>query len=171
MAGYKKEDATSPTVPKERKFVAVAINTSKSRDVMILSIPGTFLHVLTKDEVIMLLRGTLAETMLHVDPEQYHPHITYDNKGVPILYANMNKAVYGLLRVALDIYLKLWGNLEGRWYGINPCNPCASNKTIGSTQYTVIWHVDDLKFLCKKVIVNTIVFRERDCLVGRDSSQ
>ena len=93
----------------------------------------------------MLLRGPLAETIVLIDHERYRPHVTYDKKGVPILYVKMNKALYGLLRLVLDFYLKLRGNLEGKGYKINPYDPCVANKIIDGSQHTVIWHVDDLK--------------------------
>jgi hypothetical protein len=155
MAGYKKEDATSPTVHNESVFITAAIDANEGRDVMILDIPGAFLHALTKDEIIMLLRGPLAETMVLIDPERYRPYITYDKKGVPILYVKVNKALYGLLRSALDFYLKLRGELEEKGYEINPYDPCVANKVINGSQHTVIWHVDDLKCSHKKAFVNT----------------
>ena len=57
----------------------------------------------------------------------------------------MNKVLYGLLRSALDFYLKLRGELEEKDYVMNPYGPCVANIMIDGSQYTVIWHVDDLK--------------------------
>ena len=48
------------------------------------------MHALTKDKVIMLLRGPLAETMVLIDPERYRPYVTHDRKEVPIFYVKMN---------------------------------------------------------------------------------
>ena len=75
-----------PTVHNKSMFITAALDMSENRDIMILDIPGAFLHALTKDEVIMLLRGPLAETIVLIDPERYRPHVTHDKKGVPILY-------------------------------------------------------------------------------------
>ena len=61
----------------------------------------------------------------------------------------MNKALYGLLRSALDFYLKL------RDYVINTYDPCVANKMSDGSQHTVIRHVDDLKCSHKKSFVNT----------------
>ena len=47
---------------------------------MILDIPGAFLHALTKDEAIVVLRGPLAETMVLIDPERYCPYVTHNKK-------------------------------------------------------------------------------------------
>ena len=79
-----KSDATSPTVHNKSVFIVADIDAHKDRAVMILDIPGAFLHALTKDEVIMLLRGPLAETVVLINPEQYSRYVTYDKKGVPI---------------------------------------------------------------------------------------
>ena len=67
----------------------------------------------------------------------------------------MNKALYGLLKSALDFYLKLRGDLEEKDYVINPYDPCVANKTIGGSQHTVMWHLDDLNCSNKKSFVNT----------------
>ena len=80
MEGYVKSNATLPTVHNESVFITVAIYAHEDRDTMVLDIPGAFLHALTKDEVIMLLRGPLAETMVLIDPERYRPYVTYDKK-------------------------------------------------------------------------------------------
>ena len=73
MEGYVKRDATSPTVHNKSVFITAVIDTHEDRDVMILDTPGAFLHVLIKDEVIMLLRGPLAETIVLIDP-----YVTYN---------------------------------------------------------------------------------------------
>ena len=64
--------------------------------------------------------------------------MTHDKKGVPILYVKMNKALYGVLKSALDFYLKLRGELEEQDYVIHPYDPCVANKMIDGSQHTVI---------------------------------
>ena len=64
----------------ESMIIATFIGTSKERDVVILVVPGVFLHVLTRDEVITLIRGPLVETMVEIDPELYHPQVTHGKK-------------------------------------------------------------------------------------------
>ena len=75
-----KSNATLSTVHSETVFIIATVYTHKERDVMVLDIPGTFLHALTKDEISMLLRGPLTETMVLINPERYHPCVTYDKK-------------------------------------------------------------------------------------------
>ena len=67
--GYKKENAASPTVHNDSTFITCAIDAKEDRDVMVVDLPGAFLHALrragaTKKQLLMVLRGPLAETMV-----------------------------------------------------------------------------------------------------------
>ena len=62
-----------------------------------------------------------------------------------MLYVRMSKALYGLLKSALDFYNKLHSDLEGNSFVVNPYDPCVANEDINGKQMTVIWHVGDLK--------------------------
>ena len=68
----------------------------------------------------MVLEGDLAELMVKVDPELYRPYITKNSRGKPLLYARVEKALYGLLRSALLFYRKLVGELKAYGFVINP---------------------------------------------------
>ena len=73
MQGYVKSNATSSTVHNKSVVITAAIDAHEDRDVMIFNILGKFSHALTKDKVVMLVRGPLAETMVLIDPERYRP--------------------------------------------------------------------------------------------------
>ena len=104
---------------------SATIDTSKGIHVMIIDILVVFMHALSKDkDIILFLKGPLVETMVLIHSAWYHPHITYNNKGVPMLYITVNKALYGLLRLALDFHLKLWCKLEEKGYETNPYDSC-----------------------------------------------
>ena len=49
--------------------------------------------------------------MVMVDPSLYYKYVIYDSKGVPLLYAKMNKALYGILKITLLLYNKLRSEL------------------------------------------------------------
>ncbi len=51
-----------------------------------------------------------------------------------ILFIEMQKAIYGLLRSALLFYKKLVANLESIGIKLNPCDPCVANKEVNGTQ-------------------------------------
>ena len=86
-----------------------------------------------------------SDMMVQVDPKVYRKYVTTTQKGVPILYVKLNKALYGLLKSALLFYRKLRGDLEGMGFEVNPYAPCIANKNVNGSQMTVTWHVDDLK--------------------------
>ena len=60
----------------------------------------------------MILRGELAEMMVHIAPQIYRPYVNMDKKVTPILYVRLKKALYGLLISSLLFYRKLHGELR-----------------------------------------------------------
>jgi hypothetical protein len=140
-----KETAVSPTVMNDSVMLTSAIDTHKGRKVVTCDIPGAFLHTDLDEEVIMLLRGQLADLMVQIDPELYGPYLIKSKKGESLLYVHMLKAMYGLLRTALLFYLKLVKDLTDFVFAINPYDPCVATKWVAGSQMTVSWHVDNLK--------------------------
>jgi hypothetical protein len=62
-----------------------------------------------------------------------------------VLYVKLQKALYGCLRSALLFYLKFVGDIESQGFELNPYDPCVANKMIHHKQFTMVWHVDDIK--------------------------
>ena len=85
-------------------MIQSTIDAHEEREVVTLDIPGAFLHADLDEEVVMLLRGQLADLMVEVDRELYGPYLRKTKKGESILYVRMLKAMYGLLRSALLFY-------------------------------------------------------------------
>ena len=142
----KKEDAASPTAATDSVFMVGAINAYENRDVATMDLPGAFLNTLTDEQVFMVLKGELCELMVQVDPKIYRKYVTRDKKGKPVMYVQLYKSLYGLLRSALLFYRKLRKELEAFGFEINPYDPCVANKMSEcGHQQTVIWHVDDLQ--------------------------
>jgi hypothetical protein len=92
-----KETTASPTVMNNSVMIQAAIDAHEGRKVVTCDIPGAFLHTDLDEEVVMLLRGQLADLMVQVDPEQYGPYLRKTSKGESILHVKMLKAMYGLL--------------------------------------------------------------------------
>ena len=103
---YRKEDNASPTYPNEGIMITSAIKAHEERDVSIIDILQSFLHAHTDELIYMLLRGPLSELMVMVDPVLYKDFITYYLKGRALMYVRVNKALYGMLKSALQFYLK-----------------------------------------------------------------
>lgn len=144
-AYIKKEDVASPTASTDSVFMVGAINAHENRDVITADLPGAFLNTVTDELVFMVLKGELCELMVRVNPKIYRRYVTTDKKGTPILYVQLYKSMYGLLRSALLFYRKLRAELEAVGFVVNPYDPCVANRISDcGHQQTVLWHVDDL---------------------------
>ena len=151
-----KEDATSPTVALESVMITSVIDAYERRDVAVADIPGAFLTADMDEVVRMCLRGRLAELMVKAAPNIYSKYVTIE-KGVTVLYVTLQKALYGTLKAALLFYKRLVKDLESYGFELNPYDPCVANMTINGSQFTIVWHVDDLKMSHKDQDVVTDV--------------
>ena len=99
---YEKEAIASPTVATESVLLTATIEAAENRDVAVVDIPGAFLQANIDEDVWMALDGTLAELMCKVSPKLYSKYVTTNKKGRKILYVKLDKAIYGLLKSALQ---------------------------------------------------------------------
>ena len=70
-AYIRKEDAYSPTVANESVLITSVIAANEKRFVRCYDVPGAFLHTESDENVLMVLRGELAEMMIHIAPQIY----------------------------------------------------------------------------------------------------
>ncbi len=138
-----KEEAAVPTVALESVFITAVIDTKEHQKVVTIDIPGAFLHANNEDYVIMKMVGTLAELMVKTNPKLYRKYVIIE-KGRSVPYLRLQKALYGMMKIALLFYRKLVAELRDMGFEINPYDPCVANKMVNGTQMTVRWHVDDL---------------------------
>ena len=118
---------------------------AKEKNVTCIGIPNAFIQTeMGGDKVIMKLRGELAELLVTICPQLYRQYLM-DENGKMVLYVELLKALYGTLKAALFFYLKLKAKLESIGFKLNPYDVCVANKMINGKQFTVVWHVDDLK--------------------------
>ena len=61
------------------------------------------------------------------------------------MYAESKKVIYGTLESSLLFWVKLSKSLEEIGYQRNEYDSCVMNNIIDNKQYTILWHVDDLK--------------------------
>jgi hypothetical protein len=145
-----KEEAASPTVSMESTFITVATAANEKRKVRCYDFPSAFVNMDMDEDVLMVLKGKLADMMVQIVTQVYRKYVTVDRKGTPILYVKLQKALFGLMRASLLFYRKLRKELKGYGLTINPYNPCIANVTTRrGKQLTVVWHVDDLMALCE----------------------
>ena len=126
-------------------FITAAIAASEGRYVRCYDVQNAFVNTDVDKNVLMVLKGELAEMMVHIAPRIYRKHITVDGKGSLVLYVKLQKALYRLMRASLLFYQKLRKELEEYGFVVNPYDPCVANKNVcNREQLTVIWHVDNL---------------------------
>jgi hypothetical protein len=70
--------ATPPTLSLEAVLITSTIDAYEERDVAIVDTPGAFLSADMDEEVIMTIRGRLAELMVKAAPNIYRKYITID---------------------------------------------------------------------------------------------
>ena len=94
--------------------------------------------------VYMRIDGAMADLLMEIDYDMYHPHMVKE-KGKPVIYVELLKALYGTLRAACLFWETLSGKLQEWGFTINPYDSCVANKEVDGQQCTITWHVDDLK--------------------------
>jgi len=130
-----KEEASSPTANNDSIFITSSVGAFQRRDFATLDLPGAFCNTPLEDEVvIMALRGELCELMVRTDPKLYRQYVTTSKNGKPVLYVQLTKALYGLLRSALLFYRKLRKELETYGFEFNPYDPCVCNMMVKMTE-------------------------------------
>ena len=139
-----KEEAALPMLSTEAIFTTSVIDAKEKQEVAIVDLPGAFLHTENDQDVIMFMKGRLAELMTLIAPKTYRKHVTVE-KGEKVFYVKVQKALYGMLKSVHVFYNKLRKDLKSARFKINPYNPCVANKWVNVSQMMSIWHVDDLK--------------------------
>lgn len=161
-----KEDAASPTAARDAIFIQSAVDAKEGQEVAYADMPGAFLHTKTDDHIIVLLSGKLCELMVVVNPKLYRKYVKVGRGGRPMLYVQLYKSVYGLLRSTLLFYRKFKRELVECGFKMNSYDPCTANMDTPLGQLTVQWHVDDVKASCKDGFEITKLFQYLDRIYG-----
>ena len=66
-----KEEATLPTVSTESTFITATIAAAEKRKVRCYDVPSAFVNTDVDEDVIMVLKGYLADMMVQIAPETY----------------------------------------------------------------------------------------------------
>ena len=70
----------------ESTFTTASIAAHKHRKVRCYDIPSAFVNTEVDKDILMVLKGDLAEMMVQIVPQVYRKYVTVDRKGMPILY-------------------------------------------------------------------------------------
>ena len=171
------EDARAPTISTEAVFMTAVIDAMENRTVAVVDIPGAFMQADMDPGVYMRIDGAMAELLMEIDYNMYHPHMVMV-KGKPVIYVELLKALYGTLRAARLFWETLSGKLQEWGFTLNPYDSCVANKYVDGQQCTITWHVDDLKIshvdeqvvrsILKKFRIILVNTRNSVCILGRD---
>jgi hypothetical protein len=122
-----KEDAAPLMVLTESTFITGAIAASKHRKVRCYNISSVFVNTDADKDVVMVLKGELAEMMIQIAPQVHRKYVTVDKKRTKLLYMKLQKTQYGVMRASLLYYRKLKKEFEAFGLQVNPYNPCMAN--------------------------------------------
>jgi hypothetical protein len=163
-----KEDASAPTVAIESVMLSCVIDAEEGRDVATVDIPGAFMQADMDELVHMKLEGKMAELLIKLEPKLYRKFVQIE-KGKPVLYVELKKALYGTLRAALLFWKKLSAQLQEWGFEVNPYDWCVANKMINGKQCTILWHVDDLKISHVEYDVVSSVIKQLESTFAKDA--
>ena len=137
--------AISLTILQDSVMITAEIEANEKYDVVVIDLPGAFLHA-NMDEVYNIsMLDKLAYIMVLVAPHIYRPFVTYGKNIEAILYITLQKGMYGFLRISFLFYLKLFLGLEVLGFRLNPYDMYVANEVVNRNWMTIIWHVHDLK--------------------------
>jgi hypothetical protein len=68
-----------------------------------------------------------------------------EERGKPIIYVRLEKALYGTLQGVLLLWQNLSGFLMEHGFELNPYYYVANKLIVNGHQCTIVWHVNDLK--------------------------
>ncbi len=123
---------------RESTFITGAIAASKHRKVRCYNIPIAFINTDVDKDVLMVLKGELAEMMIQIAPQVYRKYVIVDKKGMKLLYVKLQKVLFGLMRASLMFSWKLRKDFEAYGLQVNPYDPCVANmETKLGKQYQV----------------------------------
>ena len=95
-------------------------------------------------DIHMKLEGKMVSILTQMDKKLYKKY-TVQEKGKPVIYVRLRKALYGTIQAALLFWKNLSKTLKSWGFKINPYDWCVANKTVKGKQLTIVWYVDDLK--------------------------
>jgi len=139
-----KDETSSPTVMTESVMLSCIIDAKEGQDVATADIPGAFMQADLEETVHIWLEGPMVDLMAKIDPKLYWKYIK-DSNGKSVMYAELEKALYGTLQASLLFWKKLSKSLIEWGFETNPYDWCVVNKVINGKQCMVLWHVDNLK--------------------------
>ncbi|KAI2497083.1 Reverse transcriptase (RNA-dependent DNA polymerase) [Fragilaria crotonensis] len=162
---YEKSETASPTVANDALMLSIMIDAHERRDIATSDVVGAYLKCKMDDYVLIRFEGESVDILCQMNPS-HRQFVTIEN-GKKVLYARLNKAMYGCVKSALLWYNLLSSSLKEMGFEINPYDPCVANSTINGKQCTIVWYVDDMKISHADPAVVTSVIEKLEAKFGK----
>jgi hypothetical protein len=94
-------------------MLSYIIDVKEGRTVATAGIPGALMQMDMFGIVHMVLEGTMAELLVKIDPKLYRKYLLI-KEGKPVMYVQLEKALYGTLQAGLLFWEALTKNLK-KW--------------------------------------------------------
>jgi hypothetical protein len=109
----------------------------ENRDVATCDITAAFMQANIDEEIHIKFEGELVDLLVSIDTS-YTDCILYE-RGKKVIYALLNKALYGTVQASLLFWMRLSDFLIKRHgFQCNPYDHCIVNKVIGGKQCTIV---------------------------------
>jgi hypothetical protein len=118
------EDAASPSVSTKSMFITSSMAAKEKCHVWYYAIPSAFVNMDIGKDMLIMLKGELAEMMVQIAPQIHQKYITVDKKGTIVLYVKLQKLLYGLMRASLLFHRKLRKEFKDYGFIVNPYDLC-----------------------------------------------
>ena len=106
----------------------------------------------------MRITGKEVDLFLELDPSL--AEFVVIEKGVKVLYVQLDKALYGCVQSALLWYELYVSTLKDFGFELSPYDLCVANSVINGKQCTIEWYVDDNKIShVDQVVVSDVIKR------------
>ena len=79
------------------------IDAHEGTNIAIIDVENVFPQSEIDQRIIMAIRGKTAELLVRLNSKLYRPYMWYAKKGVPMLYMQIEKALYGMLQSSLVV--------------------------------------------------------------------
>ena len=97
-------------------------------------------------KIVMKIRGAFVDIHLNICPILYNNYVQTKGKDIQkVYYVSMIMALYGMLTALILYYKKFVIDNRTNRFEVNLYYSCVANRMVNGKQYTVTWHVDNIR--------------------------
>jgi hypothetical protein len=134
---YEKSQTASPTVANDALMLTIMIDAKEARDVATCDVAGAYLKCKIYDYVLIRFEGESVDVLCNMNP-LHKPFVVFEH-GKKVLYARLDKGIYGCVKSAMLWYNLFSSSLQEMGFIINPYDKCVANCEVNGKQCTIVW--------------------------------